>query len=127
MKLLRFGPAGLERPGLLDQEGRLRDLSGQIQEIDGRTLSTDGLARLRALDPGTLPEVEGEPRLGPCVGNVGKLICVVLNYAKHAQESGIEAPREPVLFAKATSAIVGPDDDVMLPENSVKTDWEVEL
>ncbi|MEX2628384.1 MAG: fumarylacetoacetate hydrolase family protein [Tistlia sp.] len=127
MKLLRFGPAGRERAGLLDDQGRLRDLSGTVADIDGRALSPDGLARLRDLDPSSLPEVEGEPRLGPCVGAVGKLICVGLNYAKHAAESGVEPPREPVLFAKATSAIVGANDDIMLPENSTKMDWEVEL
>jgi ureidoglycolate lyase len=124
MKLLRFGPAGRERAGLLDEQGHIRDLSGSLADLDGRALSPDGLARLRDLDPGSLPLVEGEPRLGP---SVGKLICVGLNYAKHAAESGVEPPREPVLFAKATSAIVGPDDDIMLPENSTKMDWEVEL
>lgn len=127
MKLLRFGPAGRERPGLLDEQNHIRDLSGSLADLDGSALSPDGLARLRNLDPGSLPLVEGTPRLGPCVGSVGKLICVGLNYAKHAAESGVEPPREPVLFAKATSAIVGPDDDIMLPENSTKMDWEVEL
>ncbi len=127
MKLLRYGPAGRERPGILDPEGNLRDLSGVVQDLDGRTLSPEGLTRIRGVDPKSLPRVEGEPRLGPCVGSVGKLLCVGLNYAKHAAESGVEPPREPVLFAKATSAIVGPNDDIMLPENSQKTDWEVEL
>ena len=127
MKLLRYGPVGRERPGILDQDGNLRDLSGVVEDLDGRALSPDGLTRIGGVDPKSLPRVEGEPRLGPCVGSVGKLLCVGLNYAKHAAESGVEPPREPVLFAKATSAIVGPNDDIMLPENSQKTDWEVEL
>lgn len=127
MKLLRFGPAGAEKPGLLDKEGRIRDLSGIVDDIAGATLGETGLDRLRGLDPATLPLVDGDPRLGPCVGRVGKFICIGLNYADHAAESGMELPKEPVVFFKATSAICGPNDDTEIPRNSVKTDWEVEL
>ncbi|MDG4649544.1 ureidoglycolate lyase [Roseibacterium sp. SDUM158017] len=127
MKLLRHGPPGSEKPGLFDAEGRIRDLSGAVADIAGDTLTPEGLARLAALDPATLPVVEGEPRLGPCVGAVGKFICVGLNYADHAAESGMEVPPEPVIFAKATSAICGPNDPVRIPRGSEKTDWEVEL
>ncbi len=127
MKLLRYGPAGSEKPGLLDAEGGLRDLSGEVADIAGDVLTSDGLARLAALDPAALPRVDGSPRLGACVGDVGKMICVGLNYADHAAESGMPVPPEPVLFFKATSAICGPNDNVRIPRGSSKTDWEVEL
>jgi ureidoglycolate lyase len=127
MKLLRYGPRGQEKPGLLDDAGRIRDLSGQIGDIAGDVLSPAGLARLNAIDPARLPLVEGNPRLGPCVGVIPKIVAVGLNYADHAAEAGMKAPPEPVLFMKATSSITGPDDEVMIPKGSVKTDWEVEL
>ncbi len=127
MKLLRCGAVGQERPALLDPQGRLRDLSGQVPDIAGDTLTPAGLQRLARLDPATLPLVEGRPRLGPCVGRVGKLICVGLNYSDHAAESGMAVPSEPVLFMKATSAICGPDDEVQIPPGAQKVDWEVEL
>ena len=127
MKLVRFGPAGRERPGMIDAGGRLRDLSEHVDDIAGETLSPAGLDRLRAIDPASLPAVDGEPRIGPCVGRVGKFVCIGLNYADHAAESGLAVPPEPVVFMKATSAIVGPDDDVVIPRGSTKTDWEVEL
>jgi 2-keto-4-pentenoate hydratase/2-oxohepta-3-ene-1,7-dioic acid hydratase in catechol pathway len=124
MKLLRYGPPGAERPGILDREGRIRDLSGVIPDVAGEVLT-----RLDALhvDPETLPLVEGQPRLGPCVGGTGKFICIGLNYADHAAESGMAVPSEPVIFMKATSAICGPNDPILIPRGSVKTDWEVEL
>lgn len=127
MKLMRYGPAGAEKPGLLDENDTLRDLSGVVSDIAGDTLSDDNLAKLRDLDPASLPIVEGDPRLGACVGQVGKFICIGLNYADHAAESGMALPEEPVIFFKATSAICGPNDDVEIPRTSVKTDWEVEL
>ena len=127
MKLLRYGPKGQEKPGLLDREGRIRDLSGVVDDISGDTLLPDGLARLRALDPVSLPAVAGSPRIGPCVGRVGKFICIGLNYADHAAESGMAVPPEPVVFMKATSAICGPNDTVEIPRGSEKSDWEVEL
>ena len=127
MKLLRYGPKGAEKPGLLDADGRLRDLSGVVADIGGEVLLPDGLARLAALDPRSLPPVETDVRLGACVAGVGKIVCVGLNYAEHARESGIEVPPEPVLFMKATSAINGPYDDLEIPRGSTKTDWEVEL
>jgi 2-keto-4-pentenoate hydratase/2-oxohepta-3-ene-1,7-dioic acid hydratase in catechol pathway len=127
MKLLRYGPKGQEKPGLLDAAGTIRDLSGVIADIDGTTIGKDGLARLAALDPASLPAVGGSPRLGACVGKVGKFICIGLNYADHAAESGMAVPPEPVVFMKCTSAICGPDDDVEIPRKSKKTDWEVEL
>lgn len=127
MKLLRYGAPGAEKPGLLDQDGALRDLSGVISDVAGEALSDESLARLRDLDPATLPLVDGDPRLGPCVGQVGKFICIGLNYADHAAESGMALPEEPVIFFKATSAICGPNDDVEIPRTSVKSDWEVEL
>ncbi len=127
MKLLRYGPPGREKPGLLDAAGTLRDLSAHIADIDGSTLDSATLGRLRALDPATLPAVEGQPRLGPCVGRIGKFICIGLNYADHAAESGMPVPAEPVVFGKWTSAVVGPNDDVLIPRGSEKTDWEVEL
>jgi len=127
MKLLRYGPQGQEKPGLLDAQGRLRDLSGQIADLAGEALGADVLARLRQLDPDSLPLVDGTPRLGPCVGRVGKFICIGLNYADHAAESGLDVPKEPVIFNKWTSAICGPNDAVQIPRDSTKTDWEVEL
>ncbi|WP_209506844.1 MULTISPECIES: fumarylacetoacetate hydrolase family protein [unclassified Ruegeria] len=127
MKLLRFGAFGAEKPGLLHDDGTIRDLSGVIDDISGDVLSDEGLARLRTLDPQDLPIVEGNTRLGACVGHVGKFICIGLNYADHAAESGMELPQEPVIFFKATSAIIGPNDTVEIPRGSVKTDWEVEL
>ncbi|HCV77114.1 ureidoglycolate lyase [Pseudomonas oryzihabitans] len=127
MKLLRYGPQGQEKPGLLDAQGRLRDLSGQVADLAGEALGAESLARLRQLDPDNLPLVDGTPRLGPCVGRVGKFICIGLNYADHAAESGLDVPKEPVVFNKWTSAICGPNDAVQIPRDSTKTDWEVEL
>ncbi|WP_273806618.1 MULTISPECIES: ureidoglycolate lyase [unclassified Pseudomonas] len=127
MKLLRYGPQGQEKPGLLDAQGRLRDLSGQVADLAGEALGADSLARLRQLDPNSLPLVDGTPRVGPCVGRVGKFICIGLNYADHAAESGLDVPKEPVVFNKWTSAICGPNDAVQIPRDSTKTDWEVEL
>lgn len=127
MKLLRYGNAGSERPGLLDSNGKLRDLSAHVADISGEFLQPETLDKLRQLDPQSLPLVSGEPRLGACVGKVGKFICIGLNYADHAAETGAEIPKEPVVFSKWTSAIVGPNDNVEIPRDSVKTDWEVEL
>ena len=131
MKLLRYGPRGAEKPGLLDAQGRVRDLSGIIPDISGNALRPDGIAALRALDPETLPLVAGIPqddlRLGACVGGIGKYVCIGLNYADHAQEAGMPIPEEPIIFNKWTSAVVGPNDDIQVPRGSVKTDWEVEL
>jgi 2,4-diketo-3-deoxy-L-fuconate hydrolase len=131
VKLLRHGPRGQEKPGLLDAQGRVRDLSGHVGDIAGEVLTAAGLARLREIDVRTLPLVAGQPqadlRLGPCVGRVGKFICIGLNYADHAAESNMPLPVEPVVFSKWTSAIVGPDDDVEIPRGSTRTDWEVEL
>ena len=127
MKLLRYGQPGQEKPGLLDGQGKLRDLSGVIPDVAGEALLPAALDRLRGLDAASLPLVPGTPRIGPCVGRVGKFLCIGLNYADHAAESGLTVPPEPVMFTKATSAIIGPDDDVVIPRGSVKTDWEVEL
>nr|WP_309504088.1 fumarylacetoacetate hydrolase family protein [uncultured Roseovarius sp.] len=127
MKLLRFGEAGAEKPGMLDANGDLRDLLGVIDDIAGDVLSDDGLARLRALNPDDLPRVAGNPRLGACVGDIGKFCCIGLNYSDHAAETGSAIPEHPILFMKANSAIVGPNDTVMLPRGSTRTDWEVEL
>lgn len=127
MKLLRFGPLGAEKPGLLDADGNIRDLSAIVSDVSGAVLSDDRLTELRRIDPTTLPLVEGNPRLGACVGQVGKFVCIGLNYADHAAESGMALPEEPVIFFKATSAICGPNDNVEIPRTSVKTDWEVEL
>lgn len=127
MKLLRYGPKGQEKPGMLDASGAIRDLSGVIDEIDGTTICADGLAKLAGLDPSSLPAISGQPRLGACVAGVGKFICIGLNYADHAAESGLQVPPEPVIFMKCTSAICGPNDDVEIPRKSRKTDWEVEL
>ena len=125
MKLLRYGPAGQEKPGLLDDAGVIRDLSAEVTDITGATLGD--ISKLQNLNPTQLPVVAGSPRLGPCVGGVGKFICIGLNYADHAAESGMSLPEEPVVFFKATSAITGPNDPVHIPRGSVKTDWEVEL
>lgn len=127
MKLLRFGPKGQEKPGMIDTNGVLRDLSGVIDDVAGEALSDAGLARLAELDPQSLPEVSADTRLGPCVGNVGKFICIGLNYSDHAAETGAQVPPEPVIFNKWTSAICGPNDNVEIPRESKKTDWEVEL
>lgn len=127
MKLMRIGPVGQERPALLDGAGKLRDLSGYVEDIAGDVLGSAGLAKLAVLDPVQLPEVTGTHRIGPCVGGVGKFICIGLNYADHARETGKEPPDEPVIFAKAVSAICGPNDDVEIPRGSEKTDWEVEM
>ena len=127
MKLLRYGDKGQERPALLDNNGQLRDLSAVVADIAGQTLSPESIARLQDIDPSTLPLVEGSPRIGACVGQVGKFICIGLNYADHAAETGAAIPAEPVVFSKWTSAIVGPNDNVEIPRNSRKTDWEVEL
>jgi 2-keto-4-pentenoate hydratase/2-oxohepta-3-ene-1,7-dioic acid hydratase in catechol pathway len=124
MKLLRYGPAGAEKPGILDAAGRIRDLSGVIPDVAGEVLT-----RLDTLsvDAEALPLVPGHPRIGPCVAGTGKFICIGLNYADHAAESGLQVPPEPVIFMKATSAICGPNDPILIPRGSVKTDWEVEL
>jgi len=127
MKLLRHGPAGSEKPGVLDAEGNIRDLSAHISDLDGAALSDASIDKLRALDLSTLPQVDSGTRIGACVANVGKLICVGLNYSDHAAESGLEVPPEPVLFFKATSSIVGPDDAIEIPRGSESTDWEVEF
>jgi 2-keto-4-pentenoate hydratase/2-oxohepta-3-ene-1,7-dioic acid hydratase in catechol pathway len=127
MKLLRHGAAGAEKPGMLGPDGSIRDLSGLVPDIGGAVLSEAGLAMLRAVDPMRLPEVPPATRLGPCVAGTGKFICIGLNYADHAAESGMAVPPEPVIFMKATSAICGPNDPIVIPRGSVKTDWEVEL
>jgi ureidoglycolate lyase len=127
MKLLRYGPAGQEKPGLLDKDGTIRDLSGLIPDINGATLGDATLSRIAAVDPTSLPAVSGSPRIGPCVGNPSKFVCVGLNYSDHAAETNLPIPSEPILFMKAVSCIVGPNDTVMLPKGSEKSDWEVEL
>ena len=127
MKLLRYGPAGREKPGLLDADGKIRDLSGQIADVDGQALTSETLGRLAKLDPSTLPIVDGSPRLGCPVGSVSKFVAVGLNYADHAAEANMPLPTEPIIFFKATSCIVGPNDDVILPPGSTKGDWEIEL
>ncbi|MFS8183295.1 fumarylacetoacetate hydrolase family protein [Pseudovibrio denitrificans] len=127
MKLLRFGEMNAEKPGVLDADGNIRDLSGVVGDIAGDTLSAEGLAKIAALDLNSLPMVDGNPRIGACVGHVGKFICIGLNYSDHAAEAGMQVPEEPVTFFKATSAICGPNDDIEIPRGSVKTDWEVEL
>ena len=126
MKLVRIGDQGTERPALLEN-GRLRDLGGVISDIAGEALLPENLAKLRALDPQTLPLINGSPRIGPCIGSVGKVICVGLNYRDHAVEANMPIPSEPILFLKPTSAIVGPNDNVEIPLGAEKTDWEVEL
>ena len=127
MKLVRFGQPGAEKPGLVDQNGQVRDLSKVIPDVDGRMFASGGLSRLRDVDPGTLPLAPAGERLGSCVGNVGNFIAIGLNYADHAAETGAAIPAEPIIFNKAPSCIVGPNDDVIIPRGSQKTDWEVEL
>jgi 2-keto-4-pentenoate hydratase/2-oxohepta-3-ene-1,7-dioic acid hydratase in catechol pathway len=127
MKLLRYGPKGQEKPGLLDNNGKIRDLSGVIADVTGSVLSPESVARLRSLDLAELPLVSGEPRLGPCVGSVGKFIGIGLNYADHAAETGAAIPKEPVVFNKWVTCISGCNDDIQIPAGSTKTDWEVEL
>tara|TARA_B110000977_G_C11074611_1_gene490699 strand:+ start:2101 stop:2949 length:849 start_codon:yes stop_codon:yes gene_type:complete len=127
MKLLRYGNQGAEKPGALDVNGIIRDLSGIVADITGDNLSDDALAVLGKIDLSTLPEIPADTRLGSCVGNIGKFLCIGLNYSDHAKEAGMPAPEEPILFMKATTAVVGPNDDVVIPKGSVKTDWEVEL
>jgi 2-keto-4-pentenoate hydratase/2-oxohepta-3-ene-1,7-dioic acid hydratase in catechol pathway len=127
MKLLRHGAPGAEKPGLLDDTGTIRDLSGVIDDIHGATLSELELEKLRSLDPSKLPAVDADTRLGPCVGDIGKFLCIGLNYSDHAAETGADIPAHPILFFKANSAIVGPNDMVMMPRGSTHTDWEVEL
>ena len=127
MKLLRYGEPGAERPAVLDSKGQIRELTYIVPDIAGNVLSPASLATLRGVDPSTLPAVPGNPRIGPCVAGVGKFICIGLNYSDHAAESGMALPAEPIVFMKATSAICGPNDDVVIPRGSTKTDWEVEL
>ena len=127
MKLLRYGPAGQEKPGMLAADGTLRDLSGVVDDIAGDVISPAGLDKLRAIDPQTLPAVDGNPRLGPCVAGLQKIVCIGLNYSDHAAETGAEPPQEPIVFAKALNALCGPNDDVELPRGSKALDWEVEL
>lgn len=131
MKLLRYGAPGAEKPGLLDAQGRVRDLSGVVRDIGGETLLPEGIAALEKLDHESLPLVEGTPqedlRLGACIGGIGKYICIGLNYADHAEEAGMPIPEEPIIFNKWTSAVCGPNDPIQVPRGSVKTDWEVEL
>jgi 2-keto-4-pentenoate hydratase/2-oxohepta-3-ene-1,7-dioic acid hydratase in catechol pathway len=127
MKLVRYGPPGREKPGLIDQEGKLRDLSRKVEDIDGAALAPGGLAKLRKLDPNKLPVVKGRPRLGPCIATPSKFIAIGLNYVDHAKESGNPIPEYPVVFFKAETCIVGANDDVMMPPESTHTDWEVEL
>ncbi|NQZ82669.1 MAG: fumarylacetoacetate hydrolase family protein [Colwellia sp.] len=127
MKLLRYGPLGREKPGIMDVDGNIRSLSEIVSDIDGTTLSEETLQRLQAVDVSSLLIVDSDVRIGACVGNVGKFICIGLNYADHAAESGMPIPSEPEVFTKATSAISGPNDDIIKPRNSNKLDWEVEL
>ena len=127
MKLLRHGPSGAEKPGLLHSDGTIRDLSAVVADIGGTVLSDAGLAAIRAADPAKLPVVDAATRLGPCVAGTGKFICIGLNYSDHAAETGATVPPEPIIFMKATSAIVGPNDPIIIPRGSEKTDWEVEL
>ena len=127
MKLLRYGPAGHEKPGLMENDGNIRSLADHVSDIDGSTISDETVATLNQLDTNDLPIVDNDVRLGPCVGNVGKFLCIGLNYSDHAAESGMSVPPEPEMFTKATSAVCGPDDDIVKPLNSDKLDWEVEL
>lgn len=127
VKLVRYGAMGQEKPAILDSKGVLRDLSGVVPDIAGAALTSVSITKLKAIDPATLPAVQGSPRIGACVGDVRNFIAVGLNFADHAAETGAAIPKEPILFNKAPNCIVGPDDDVMIPKNSVKTDWEVEL
>lgn len=127
MKLLRYGLPGQEKPGVLTQDGEMRDLTGIVPDIAAAAILPDPIEKLRSIDLTRLPKVPGQPRLGPCVGAVGKFICIGLNYSDHAAEAGMAVPAEPVVFMKATSSIIGPNDDVAIPRGSKKTDWEVEL
>ncbi|HUK58703.1 MAG TPA: fumarylacetoacetate hydrolase family protein [Stellaceae bacterium] len=127
MKLLRYGARGQEKPGLVDRDGKIRDLSGVIPDLGPAELAPATLDRIRKLDPASLPQVSGTPRIGPCVSKVGKLVAIGLNYRDHADETKSQYPKEPIIFLKATSSIIGPNDDVVLPKGSVKGDWEVEL
>ena len=127
MKLVRYGATSQEKPGMIDADGTLRDLSAHVADITGATLGDDSIAKLRTLDPTTLPAVQGNPRMGACVGDIGKFMCIGLNYADHAAETGADIPEHPILFMKANSAITGPNDDVVMPRGSATTDWEVEL
>ena len=127
MKLLRYGKNGTEKPGLLDGAGQLRDLSAHVDDITGKTLGDATLSKLSMLNPADLPLVDSEQRLGACVGNIGKFLCIGLNYSDHAAETGAKIPKHPILFLKANSAIIGPNDDVVMPRGSEQTDWEVEL
>ncbi len=127
MKLLRYGEAGAEKPGVLDADGNIRDLSAHVADISGDILDDASLAKLSAIDPASLPKVDGDPRIGPCVANFSKFCCIGLNYADHAAEQGLDLPKHPILFMKANSAIVGPNDTVRLPRGSVRGDWELEL
>ena len=127
MKLLRHGEFGKEKPGILDQDGKIRDLSEHITDINGDTVNDVGLKKISNINLSSLPIVADDTRLGACIGNVGKFLCIGLNYSDHAAESGMAVPSEPILFSKATSAIVGPNDNIEIPRNSVETDWEVEL
>ena len=127
MKLVRYGAIGAEKPGMIDADGTLRDLSAHVADIAGDVLSDAGMAKLRAIDPASLPAVGDNPRFGACVGGIGKFMCIGLNYSDHAAESGLAVPKHPVLFMNATSAVVGPNDDVYMPRGSISTDWEVEL
>ena len=127
MKLLRFGNSGEEKPGIIDENGKIRDLSDVIDYINGNTISPESLDKLKSLDVSSLAEVTGNPRIGPCVNKVGKFLCIGLNFSDDAAETGLEPPEEPILFSKATSAIIGPNDNVEIPRTSTATDWEVEL
>ena len=127
MKLVRYGEAGKEKPGILDAQGAIRDLSGVVKDIDATAVSSEGIAKLKGVNVDSLPKVSGNPRLGSPIANVPKLICIGLNYADHAKESNLPIPPEPVVFMKAITAITGPNDDVKLPKGSKKGDWEVEL
>jgi ureidoglycolate lyase len=127
MKLLRVGAKGAEKPAILHTDGTYRDLTSVVSDINGATIGPDGLAKIAAADHGSLPVLDQGSRIGPCVGNVGKFMCIGLNYADHAAETGSPIPAEPILFMKATSSIIGPNDDVILPKNTLKPDWEVEL
>ena len=127
MKLLRFGNSGEEKPGIIDENGKIRDLSDVIDDINGNTISPESLDKLKSLDVSSLPEVTGNPRIGPCVNKLWKFLCIGLNFSDHAAETGLEPPEEPILFSKATSAIIGPNDNVEIPRTSTATDWEVEL
>ena len=127
MKLVRYGAVGAEKPGMMDEHGTLRDLSAHVSDINGDVLSDASLDALRAIDPTSLPVVDGSPRIGACVGNIGKFLCIGLNYSDQAAETGADIPEHPILFFKANSAVVGANDDVVMPRGSTHTDWEVEL